>query len=561
MAFILVVTTVAVSLLAWYLKQLYKSYNKARHIGLPLVLSPFHPWGLFWMLGGAFLGPLLLRLPFGLGEFVNHIKSDGYYLTRNALHQKHGPAFIVVSPGCIQIVVGDGAAVEEILTKRHKEFPKSELYQGLKVFGNNLETAEGDDWRRHRKLTVPPFNERNSNIVWRASLTQARGMLKTWVPAGKSGIICTASDMMTVALHVLTSACFGKDYSFQPSESSDSTIIKGEKLSFKVALGAVLDSFLGVVISSAFPKSSGFLAKYVSKKIDTMKFTVAEFKRNLREMIEEERAVLKTESKQKNNLMSALVRACDLAGTKGDGKRSLTEEELYGNLFIFTFAGHDTTANALMYATALIAANKHVQSWIKEEIHTVIGKNLDSESWEYEKLFPRLRRCLAVMYETTRMYGPVVVLPKSTGSTPSAITIQGKEYTLPAHSDVMLNMVNIHHAPEFWGPDPWTFRPERWIIKNGAPGTEELLQPPYGSYMPWATGARVCPGKKFSQVEFVAVIASLFQRHGVQPVPQPGETVEMASKELSGAIEDSECVLTLKMRHPEKARLAWEADA
>jgi len=222
-------------------------------------------------------------------------------------------------------------------------------------------------------------------------------MLKTWVSAGKSGIICTASDMMTVALHVLTSACFGRDYSFQPSESSDSIIIKGEKLSFKVALEAVLDSFLGVVISSAFPKSSGLLAKYVSKKIDTMKFTAAEFKRNLREMVDEERAFLKTTSKEKNNLMSALVRASDLEVTKGDGKRSLTEEELYGNLFIFTFAGHDTTANALMYATALLAANKHVQSWIKEEIHTVIGKNLDSESWEYEKLFPRLKRCLAVM--------------------------------------------------------------------------------------------------------------------------------------------------------------------
>ncbi|TVY90659.1 Cytochrome P450 [Lachnellula willkommii] len=552
MAFFLVVATIAISLLAWYSFNFLQSYNKARQIGLPLLFSPFDPWGLFWMLGGGFLGPLLLRLPFGLGEFVNHIKSDWCYLNRNALHQKLGPAFILVSPNRIQIVVGDGVAVEDILTKRHKEFPKlPELYQGLKVFGNNLETAEGDDWRRHRKLTVPPFNERNSNIVWRASLTQARGMLKSWVSAGKSGITCTASDMMTVPLHVLTAAGFGKDYSFQPSESRDCTVIKGEKLSFEVALGAVLDSFMGVVISSAFPTTSGFLAKYISKKVDSMKFTVAEFKRNLREMIEEERAVLKTKNSEKSNLMSAMVRASDLEGTQGDEKRTLTEEELYGNMFIFTFAGHDTTANALMYATALLAVNTHVQSWIKEEIHSVISQSLDTESWEYEKLFPQLKRCLAVMYETTRLYGPVIVLPKSTGSTPSTLTIKGKEYTFPAHSDVMLNM----------GPDPWTFRPERWIIKNGESGTEELLQPPYGSYVPWATGARVCPGKKFSQVEFVAVVASLFQRHRVQPVPQPGETVEVASKALSEAIEDSECVLTLKMKHPEKARLGWEADA
>lgn len=222
-------------------------------------------------------------------------------------------------------------------------------------------------------------------------------MLNSWVSAGKSGVTCTASDTMTVALHVLTAAGFGKDYSFQPSESRDCTVIKGEKLSFEVALGAVLDSFMGVVISSAFPTASEFLAKYMSKKVDSMKFTVTEFKRNLREMIEEERAVLKTKSSEKSNLMSALVRASDLEGTQGDGKRTLTEEELYGNLFIFTFAGHETTANALMYATALLAVNKNVQSWIREEIHSVIGKSLDTESWEYEKLFPQLKRCLAVM--------------------------------------------------------------------------------------------------------------------------------------------------------------------
>ena len=222
-------------------------------------------------------------------------------------------------------------------------------------------------------------------------------MLKSWVATGKSGVTCTASDMMTVALHVLTAAGFGKEFAFQPSESRESTIDKGEGLSFEVALGAVLENFLGVVISSAFPTASEFVAKFLSKKLASMKFTVAEFKRNLREMIEEERTFLKTKTNEKNNLMSALVRASDLEGTQGDGKKTLTEEELYGNLFIFTFAGHDTTANALMYATALLASNGPVQSWIKEEIHAVIGKDLGTETWEYEKLFPRLKRCLAVM--------------------------------------------------------------------------------------------------------------------------------------------------------------------
>ena len=125
----------------------------------------------------------------------------------------------------------------------------------------------------------------------------------------------------------------------------------------------------------------------------------------------------------------------------------------------------------------------------------------------------------------------------------------------------MLNLVCVHQSPEFWGPDPGVWRPERWIIKNNELGTEELLQPPYGSFVPWVAGPRVCPGKKFAQVEFVAVMASLFQNHRVLPVSQQGQTPDEASKTLREAVADSECILTLKMRHPEKAKVRWEADA
>lgn len=124
----------------------------------------------------------------------------------------------------------------------------------------------------------------------------------------------------------------------------------------------------------------------------------------------------------------------------------------------------------------------------------------------------------------------------------------------------MVNMVNVHHDPKFW-PDPWVWRPERWIITNNGLGSEDLYQPPYGSFLPWAGGPRVCPGKKFSQVEFVAVIASLFQRHTALPVLKEGETMEEAQTGLREAVVDSECVMTLKMKHPEKARLRWELDA
>jgi cytochrome P450 len=77
----------------------------------------------------------------------------------------------------------------------------------------------------------------------------------------------------------------------------------------------------------------------------------------------------------------------------------LTEEEIAGNLFIFTAAGFDTSANTLCYAIALLAANPEWQTWIQIGIDTVLGEDNLLLS-DYEMVFPELIRCLAVMVVT-----------------------------------------------------------------------------------------------------------------------------------------------------------------
>lgn len=88
-----------------------------------------------------------------------------------------------------------------------------------------------------------------------------------------------------------------------------------------------------------------------------------------------------------------------------------------------------------------------------------------------------------------------------------------------------------------------------------------MLQPPAGNFIPWASGPRVCPGKKFAQVEFVAVIAKLFARHRVSPKLEAGETLGMAVERLKECVLDSGVNITLSMKHPERIRLVWEEKA
>lgn len=109
---------------------------------------------------------------------------------------------------------------------------------------------------------------------------------------------------------------------------------------------------------------------------------------------------------------------------------------------------------------------------------------------------------------------------------------------------------------EYWGPDHREFKPSRWI-KNGSISTEEFYQPTdeKGAFFPWSSGARICPGKKFSQVEYVAIISYVLRHQRVEAVPLEGETPEATRARVWENTWDSEPQMTLNMRNPEKVRL------
>lgn len=46
----------------------------------------------------------------------------------------------------------------------------------------------------------------------------------------------------------------------------------------------------------------------------------------------------------------------------------LTKSEIYGNVFVFSIAAHDTTAHALTFTIHFLAAYPEVQDWMREEL-------------------------------------------------------------------------------------------------------------------------------------------------------------------------------------------------
>jgi cytochrome P450 len=77
-------------------------------------------------------------------------------------------------------------------------------------------------------------------------------------------------------------------------------------------------------------------------------------------------------------------------------RRALSVDEIFGNIFVVNFAGHNTTAHTLELTMILLADNVEVQDWVRDEVRQVT-KEMDITKWDYEKLFPQLTRCRAIL--------------------------------------------------------------------------------------------------------------------------------------------------------------------
>lgn len=149
------------------------------------------------------------------------------------------------------------------------------------------------------------------------------------------------------------------------------------------------------------------------------------------------------------------------------------------------------------------------------------------------------------------------MMPRYTGDSPQRLRIGDKEYVLPAKTTVTLNFMALHTHPSYWGPDPLTFRPDRWIVP-AAEGGVSLFQPVPGTFVPWNSGPRICPGKKFAQVEFTRLIFGLFAGGTrVELVREEGESDEDARSRVMGVINGARLEITLKMVESESVALKW----
>ncbi|KAF2851336.1 cytochrome P450, partial [Plenodomus tracheiphilus IPT5] len=529
----------------WTAFCLAKNYARARRMGVPIVLVPISQMNILWIVI-QYPTILILERFLGSSNLTRYGSRDWHFRDRAQAHIKFGNAWALVTPGEIWLNVVDPGAIVDIFQRRTQFLRPVELYQLLNVFGRNASTVSAVEWKQHRKIISAPFNELANNIAWTESLNQVREMLTGWIQEGTNGSLGIHRDTRSATLNVLAATGFNQSYKFHETSVSE----KHEE-SYRAALFTLMDNSLFMqlvpkaVLSSPYAPASW---KQIGRAANV-------FKRYMLDLLHQEELLLSEGKAGASHLTSSLLRASEEYSQDkqtGDTKaKSFTINELLGNIYLINVAGHDTTSNTLAYAIIHLAMSPDVQEWISEEIHVIVGDS-PSETWEYESTFKRLKRPLAVMYETLRLFPPIMALPKSTKDQCQNLDINGSTIMVPSNVYVVPSLLAVQSHPAHWGEDALVWKPSRWIN-----GNNEIVVPRKGTYLTWSEGAQNCPGKKFSQVTFVAVIASLFQFHWVKALCAEGESKKALQARLQRTIEEASHGVLLRMKDADSVRLAW----
>lgn len=188
-----------------------------------------------------------------------------------------------------------------------------------------------------------------------------------------------------------------------------------------------------------------------------------------------------------------------------------TDTELYGNILIFNFAGHDTTGHTLTWLIYELSKNQSWQLKLQKEVDQFWKEQKDKKIRTDD--FKRLKFMTRCIMETLRLHTPV-----PNGTFRELIDdeiIMGKDgmVKIPKGTYVQIFNYSRHINPELWGDDSNNFNPNREFEDNEIWDNNgyAFYNPSSKRFSPFTYAPRDCIGKNFAQLEMRLILLNIFK--------------------------------------------------
>ncbi|WP_394839482.1 cytochrome P450 [Pendulispora rubella] len=396
-----------------------------------------------------------------LGNLFDFSSDPLTFLTHAA--REHGD---VVAIGSHNVLLTHPRDIENMLVDREGRFSKARVpgsSEGRRGqgFPHAMMNSDGDDWRTKRDRLQPSFSRHMTTTAAEVVRVEAERTLNGWALGSVQDL---QEHVARLTLRVVTRLLFGESFS-----SSDVEIVA--KL-----VAAVMDLATTPII--------------LPEWVPTPK--VVRIRRSLRQL-DEVLARVATSPLARDRERAPVLHALMSATPK------LSSAELRDEFATLVMAGYETTNDAVVWASYLLAQHPNAAQRVAEEADAATQKKAPS----VERM-ESLRYTHAVLKEAMRLYSPVWITSRD-----CLCDVEYAGHRIPRGTTVTVSQWVTHRDPRFFS-DAHRFVPERWLDSSNPPIR--------GSYFPFGLGPRACIGAAVATTEAVILLAEINRRFRLELV-------------------------------------------
>lgn len=344
-----------------------------------------------------------------------------------------------------------------------------------KLWGKNLITTEGAEWKSQRKVLSSAFHfEFFKSVIPMIQETTRQSLQEQKNISLKNVNLMDAYQAITG--EVVGKIFFGEQLNKYKLDGMPLTLFLADLI---VGLGLLNLTVENLILGTKFIER-GIMPKHrrLMRKIEAFRNTCSE--------IIEERRVLRKTKNQETKTKDLLDLLLDYQGEEGKA----SDEEIIDQFITFFLAGMDTTGHLITMVTYYLHKYPDYKTRMVEEIKQNYPKQQTVNIDDLNKL----DFSMAMLKETLRMATPV----------PGAISRRAikdhrlGEFTIKSGDIVGIDFFhNLYNSKYFENAD--NFDPDRWLGK-------EKLSEPY-AYTPFAAGPRNCIGQHLALIEARIILA------------------------------------------------------
>ena len=407
------------------------------------------------------------------GHFLQFRRSPIGFLTE--LSKLGDVSFFKMGSQPTYLINHPDLARDLLVVSAHKFHKGRALQRAKKLLGEGLLTSEGESHLRQRRMIQPAFHRQRIKFYAEAMTDSAAKMANEWQDGEVREV---DKEMMRLTLNIVGKTLFDQNV-------EDETDEVGNAMTTLVGLF----DYLLLPFSEILEKLPIPHARRFNQAKETLDKIIYNF-------INERRA----SGEDKGDLLSMLLHAQD----EESGAR-MSDEQVRDECLTLFLAGHETTANALVFAFYLLSQNPEKEKKFHAELDRLFPNGETPQPEDYA----RLKYTEAVLAETMRLCPPAWVLGR--------LAIEEHEisgYKIPKGALVLVSMYILQRDERFWD-DADVFLPERFLHENAVKEAGQKF-----IYFPFGAGIRRCVGEQFAWTEGVLLLATLARKWKLNLTPE-----------------------------------------